>query len=774
MADELTLNETDRKKLDGIVQQMTANKEADADIQFVVNDFKTKYGQKKSLDAPTSGAKEVTSKGGEPQLEPSTVSGTKGKFIIEPTEANIQELAEKRISDLQGKSSMNDARKYAIDEINKVNSRVTGNITLGDESRQQGVAKSDMGMPSREEKLIQADVTTNQNEYKILEKGLSGKVNTQRQREKELANKLKISQYIQKLIGDSGNVVEGQGEPIVEEDIDLNIFKPIQMEIDELQPERVSENANPELRDRVILKNSKEARQKTYDFENVIKPNISLVKKRSDAKALLQKTNEEINQLSQDLNTINDEVESDISKARSKNKLASVELGIPDSFALGITESVKAIDLAKEMASGNDEKVGQILEDAYIQNRLYGDRKTSQISQMLGGQAVPLGVSFATAIASGGNPFLTASVTSGVYGGMGAGMGAIQSYIELRNQGKSQTEALDVAKEMALVGGAGGVAEGVIGTTLQAGKIATKVLGLNKGFAKTLVTAMAEAGVDGTAAMGVQAADNLVAISKGIDRQVSDGVLEQGAMEVAFGAGYQVLFKGASKLTPKTYKKLVNQYAKFSTVVHQQVIDKAVKDGVISASEAKPILDDIVASNKAQEKLKGVEIPEKVENEVIDLQIKIDELEAKKDGASPIVLAGIEKQIDELTLQGQIIAAIPLTAKERTELNKLQAAKDSNTDYDKVRLKELEARQKAVQKADEEAKAEEAKKVVEAQKKTDETVEVELEAKKADIERRRQEALSQYDEEGLKEAYTVGSNQTIGEKINAEYDFKDF
>lgn len=47
MADELTLNEADRKKLDGIVQQMTANKEADADIQFVVNDFKTKYGQKK-------------------------------------------------------------------------------------------------------------------------------------------------------------------------------------------------------------------------------------------------------------------------------------------------------------------------------------------------------------------------------------------------------------------------------------------------------------------------------------------------------------------------------------------------------------------------------------------------------------------------------------------------------------------------------------------------------------------------------------------------------
>ena len=39
-----------------------------------------------------------------------------------------------------------------------------------------------------------------------------------------------------------------------------------------------------------------------------------------------------------------------------------------------------------------------------------------------------------------------------------------------------------------------------------------------------------------------------------------------------------------------------------------------------------------------------------------------------------------------------------------------------------------------------------------------------------DIERRRQEELSAYDEEGLKETYSVGSDQTIGEFINAKYD----
>ena len=41
---------------------------------------------------------------------------------------------------------------------------------------------------------------------------------------------------------------------------------------------------------------------------------------------------------------------------------------------------------------------------------------------------------------------------------------------------------------------------------------------------------------------------------------------------------------------------------------------------------------------------------------------------------------------------------------------------------------------------------------------------------KADIERRRQEDLSAYNEEGLNEVYAVGSDQTVGEFINAKYD----
>ena len=47
MEDELILSEQDRGRLDDIVSKMAANKESDANIQFVVNDFKQKYSVKK-------------------------------------------------------------------------------------------------------------------------------------------------------------------------------------------------------------------------------------------------------------------------------------------------------------------------------------------------------------------------------------------------------------------------------------------------------------------------------------------------------------------------------------------------------------------------------------------------------------------------------------------------------------------------------------------------------------------------------------------------------
>jgi len=56
MEDELILSEQDRSKLDGVVSKMIANKEPEANIQFVVNDFKQKYSVKKKEPSEASGS----------------------------------------------------------------------------------------------------------------------------------------------------------------------------------------------------------------------------------------------------------------------------------------------------------------------------------------------------------------------------------------------------------------------------------------------------------------------------------------------------------------------------------------------------------------------------------------------------------------------------------------------------------------------------------------------------------------------------------------------
>lgn len=53
------LQEKDRLKLDGIVSQMVANKESDANIQFVVNDFKNKYTQQTPQTTPEAPAQKT-------------------------------------------------------------------------------------------------------------------------------------------------------------------------------------------------------------------------------------------------------------------------------------------------------------------------------------------------------------------------------------------------------------------------------------------------------------------------------------------------------------------------------------------------------------------------------------------------------------------------------------------------------------------------------------------------------------------------------------------
>src|SRR3990167_4285130 len=79
------LSEERRKQLDGIVQQMATNKEPDANVQAVVNDFKAKYGG--GVSTPTVPVKTGAEKSAEqfkplfPAQEQESMLGAASKVV---------------------------------------------------------------------------------------------------------------------------------------------------------------------------------------------------------------------------------------------------------------------------------------------------------------------------------------------------------------------------------------------------------------------------------------------------------------------------------------------------------------------------------------------------------------------------------------------------------------------------------------------------------------------------------------------------------------------
>jgi len=84
---------------------------SDDDILGYIN---TTYSQKKSQNETTSGSKEATSKDGEPQLEPSTVSGTKGEVEVTKEVIAPIDLPTSYTNDRNNKKDLKDGGKYNL------------------------------------------------------------------------------------------------------------------------------------------------------------------------------------------------------------------------------------------------------------------------------------------------------------------------------------------------------------------------------------------------------------------------------------------------------------------------------------------------------------------------------------------------------------------------------------------------------------------------------------------------------------------------------------
>lgn len=598
-------------------------------------------------------------------------------------------------------------------------------IKLTDEERYgQGVAKTDVLTPvSDEEKLLRDKLDKDKKEATAIEGSFGKKQDEIKEKEKTFDWKRNVADYLRRIVGDSP---PQEGEPMITEVEDdptpIDITIPIKLEsekymIGEKGFPILSENLDPELAKRVFMKNLKEFSQAQKDFEQ-IKPVLENIKTVGQAKRALGIVDGDLTTLATELQEKQQKIDTDYKRVRELNANKLTEMGIFESFESGMEQTTKANEVADLLVGGTDKELENTLESMYVKNVLYGDREKSEVAEMIGGQVKPMGVTFTSAIVTG-NPLVAAGVGTGYYARLGAGSEAIQAYMEARAQGKRPSDALSIAREQSKSGAVAGGAEGLLAATLPISK-AMGSLKIASPFAKAIVKGASEAGVDAIAAAGAQTWNNYNANKNGLIRDLSDGVADQATAEAVFSVGFQLLFHGAAKLSPKNYKQLVTSYSKYDFNTIQSVVDDAVKQGTLNYAQAQPVLEDLRKSATAQSKLEGIEIPAEKEVEVVEIQKQIDELEQKKETASPAIEPAIEKKMEELSHELQVAAGIGLTAKEKSELNKLQTARDENKTYDKDRLKLLQKRQKAEEKkveAEEETiKRQEEEKAAETQK----------------------------------------------------------
>lgn len=95
-AEEIELQEKDRAKLDDIVGKMTANKESEDDIRFVVSDFKSKYGVKKKEKVSIPSSDQISTSFTE--SIPEGGLGTPLKSPVQPSIVKPSELGSEALS----------------------------------------------------------------------------------------------------------------------------------------------------------------------------------------------------------------------------------------------------------------------------------------------------------------------------------------------------------------------------------------------------------------------------------------------------------------------------------------------------------------------------------------------------------------------------------------------------------------------------------------------------------------------------------------------------
>ena len=349
-----------------------------------------------------------------------------------------------------------------------------------------------------------------------------------------------------------------------------------------------------------------------------------------------------------------------------------------------IKSTIRGLQERKKQIDDYDFLAGTKNNDAII-SQLEADRKSfdpdepvavpsgaaSEFSQMVGMEGIPMIKSAAAGIITGAipgaqvaAPYVAAFVTSPEYFKRSYSSGFRQAYYNLREQGKSEQEALETARKQAESEGVYGAIEGAassfIGarvgfkpTPIVASKslkdVAKNVILTGKNFVTdNLPEGFADAGVAGS----LQMAKNIEAINNGVDIDLFDGVADNVAGELSFTVGMGLLTKaGSTAINANTYKTVLSAISKQSKQNIDSKLGEMIVDGQITPQQA-----DETAKRIEAFKSVSSQIPDEVEDDASRAEIvsKIEEknkLETKLKSTNPVFHQEIKDKIKDIDQQ---------------------------------------------------------------------------------------------------------------------------
>jgi hypothetical protein len=288
----------------------------------------------------------------------------------------------------------------------------------------------------------------------------------------------------------------------------------------------------------------------------------------------------------------------------------------------GMDERDFNLKMAKEIAFADDEQAKRILELEYkreLKNRQLravdapeaGMLSPEGFAKMFGTQAVPIVSTIAAGTVAGP---LGIAYSGADAGATSYGAAFRSTYIQAKDEGKTDQEAYDMARKQAYVEASTGFVEGVAGAATTKLKPFAKLFDKvgNKLIRPLVETARVgandmtmDAGVAGVA----QVINNGYKISQGLDVGLFDGVTDEMLGEVIFSAGMKI------PGTVKTAKDFRNYVKSLPPKDRQKIIDQVV--------DAKGSMDAKFANQKANQYLKARR-DESVAEGNADLTIQID------------------------------------------------------------------------------------------------------------------------------------------------------